>query len=581
MDKGSRKIVWFIAILLVAATLAVYGQVRHHEFIRFDEEVYVTANAQVLQGLTLANLHYAFTSLDAGLWHPLTWLSLMADRQLFGDNAGGYHLTNLLFHLASTLLLFFLFLRMTGAPWRSGCVAALFALHPLHVESVAWVAQRKDVLSAFFWMLTLGAYVRYARRPSWYRYLLVLLVFLLGLMAKPMLVTLPFVLLLLDYWPLGRFARPDADTLTLSDTDRPEEEVRVHRSPFFLLLEKVPLLILAFGAGLMAVYAEGEVGAMVSLGSLPLGTRLANALVSYGDYLVKMVWPFDLAVFYPHPGHPPMLKIILAAALLCSLTFLALKWAKSRPYLVMGWLWYAGTLLPVSGIVQVGSHGMADRYTYLPLLGIFIILSWGIPELLPRQRRTDLLLGLLAGSSLLFLMFLAAKQTAYWQNSETLFRHSLAVTSRNYLIHNNFGAVLMSKGDLEGAMAHYIKALAFKPGYAVTHNNLGNAFVVKGDHARARQHFQEALRIKPDYGRAHRNFGDLLMRMGATDEALVHYRRALFLLADDPELHNNIGVALASKGKIAAGVGHMRRALELKKDFSEAKTNLEKLGQGN
>jgi len=577
LDKKSRQINIAIAILLVTAVLAVYWQVQDYGFIRFDEEVYVTKNLQVQKGLTYEGLRFAFTSSEAGFWHPLTWLSLMLDYQLFRNNAGGYHWTNLLFHLANTLLLFFILQRMTSAPWQSGFVAALFALHPLHVEPVAWIAARKDVLSAFFWMLTMGAYVLYGERPVLSRYLAVLFFFALGLMAKPMVVTLPFILLLLDYWPLHGFYRKGENSGAEKPARLPDGDGRSRAPLLFLLLEKVPLLIMSGAAGLVTVFAEGKAGALAPLGSLPFEARLENALSSYADYLVKMFQPTGLAVFYPHPGHVPLLKLALSLLLLLIISFTALRWAKRRPYLAVGWLWYAVTLLPVSGLIQVGSHAMADRYTYIPLVGIFMALSWGVPEFLPHRRRRTIIISLFSLVVIPVMMLVSRHQASFWRDSETLFRHAVSVASGNYLAHNNLGAVLMEKGDMEGAVYHYRQALKTKPKYAVAHNNLGSALVVKGDYAGAKLHFGEALSSKPDYGRAHRNLADLLMRTGEVDEAIFHYRRALFLLAGDPELHNNTGVALAFKGKIAEAVSHFRLALKLKPDFGEAKANLARL----
>jgi Flp pilus assembly protein TadD len=575
LDIKSRQVTIVIAILLVIAVLAVYWQVQNYSFIRFDEEVYVTKNLQVQKGLSYEGLRFAFASSDAGFWHPLTWLSLMLDYQLFRNNAGGYHWTNLLLHLTNTLLLFIILQRMTSAPWRSGFVAALFALHPLHVEPVAWIAARKDVISAFFWMLTMGAYVLYAERPILSRYLAVLFFFALGLMAKPMVVTLPFILLLLDYWPLHGFYQKGKHSGAEQPARLPDGEERSRAPGYFLLLEKVPLLIMSGVVGLSTVFAEGKAGALVSLDSLPFAVRLENALSSYADYLVKMFRPTGLAVFYPHPGHVPLLKVALSLLLLLIISFAALKWAKRLPYLAVGWLWYVITLLPVSGLIQVGSHAMADRYTYIPLVGVFIALSWGVSECVFNRRK--IIISLFALVAILSMMFLSRHQVSFWRDSETLFLHAVSVASGNYLAHNNLGAVLMEKGDMEGAIHHYRQALETKPKYAAAHNNLGSALAVKGDYAGARLHFAEALSCKPDYGNAHRNLADLLMRQGEVDEAIVHYRRALFLLALDPELHNNAGVALAVKGNIAGAVRHFRLALKLKPDFGEAKDNLARL----
>jgi protein O-mannosyl-transferase len=578
MDTKSRRLSAFIAFFLAACTFIVFWQVQHYGFIRFDEEVYLTKNPHVIDGLTIEGLRYAFTSIEAGFWHPLTWLSLMVDCQLFGNNAGGYHLTNLLFHLANTLLLFFIFLRMTHSPWQSGFVAALFALHPLHVESVAWVAARKDVLSTFFWMLTMGAYVLYVERPNLGLYLLTFFLFTVGLMAKPMLVTLPFVLLLLDHWPLNSIDGKREQKGGASKISRlPDGSGGSQAATLFLLLEKIPFIIMGLIAGIITIFAEAQVGALPSLSFIPLDIRLANALTSCLSYLAKTFWPVKLAVFYPYPGHVPLTQAATVSLILLCISLTVLKEAKRRPYLAVGWLWYIVTLLPVSGLIQVGSHAMADRYTYIPLIGIFIMLSWGVPELLQGRRRRGIILFLCAGVALLFMMILSWHQVSYWQNSETLYSHAASVTSGNYLAHSNWGVALMDKGDVDGAAYHYLQALEVKPDYGIAHNNLGNALVVKGDYVKAKWHFKEAIRNVPNYGRAHRNFGDLLMRTGEVDEAIFHYRRALFLLGDDPELLNNMGVALACKGKIAEAISQFQRALSLKPDFTEAKTNLTKM----
>ncbi|MDO8720850.1 MAG: tetratricopeptide repeat protein [Syntrophales bacterium] len=608
MEKDFRQVSVLIALLLVAATLAVYWQVQHHKFINFDEQVYITENTHVRQGLTLANLRYAFTSMEAGFWHPLTWLSLMTDRQLFLNNAGGFHWTSLLFHLANTILLFFILLRMTKAPWQSGFAAALFALHPLHVEAVAWVASRKDVLSGFFWMLAMGAYSSYVTRPSLRRYFLVVLSFALGLMAKPMIVTLPFVLLLLDYWPLRSISRPNNGVGTGKLARVPDGKGGSQAPLLFLFLEKMPLVIIAILAGMITIIAEGKAGALASFDSFPFPVRLANALVAYVIYLSMTFWPVGLAAFYPHPAHFPLIKVITAIFTLLGVSLFVFVAGRKRPYLVVGWLWYLGTLLPVIGLMQVGSHAMADRYTYLPLVGIFIMLSWGIAEILPCLPKREAIIAFLAGTLLLALMTLSWRQVSYWQDSYTLFSHALKATDNNWLAHNNLGLVLAEQGKMqeaeehyrqalrlmpeyyeahsnlgfslarqgkrEEAVRHYKKALVVNPGYAAAHNNWGMLLAEQGKMPEAEEHYRQALRWSPDYYAAHHNLGIIFARQGRFTEAAAHYLRALAINPENAAAHNNLGMHLAERGAIKEAEEHYRQALRFEPEYYAAHNNL-------
>jgi tetratricopeptide (TPR) repeat protein len=608
MDKDFRPVSILIALLLVAATLAVFWQVQHHKFTNFDEQVYVTENTHVRQGLTLENLRHAFTSMEAGFWHPLTWLSLMADRQLFLNNAGGYHWTSLLFHLANTILLFFILLSMTKAPWQSGFVAALFALHPLHVEAVAWVASRKDVLSGFFWMLTMGAYSSYVARPSIRRYLLVVLSFVLGLMAKPMIVTLPFVLLLLDYWPLKSICRPHNGIFAGKLARAPDGKGGSQAPLFFLFLEKMPLVFIAILAGMITIIAEGKAGALASFDAFPFPVRLANALVSYVSYLSKTFWPAGLAAFYPHPEHIPLIKVITAIFTLLSVSWFVFIARGKHPYLVVGWLWYLGTLLPVMGLMQVGSHAMADRYTYLPLVGIFVMLSWGIAAILPCWPRRGAIIAFLAGALLLALSTLSWRQVSYWQDSYTLFRHALKATDDNWLAHNNLGLVLAEQGKTleaekhyrqalrlmpeyyeahsnlgfllarqgkgEEAVAHYKKALAIHPGYAAAHNNLGMLLAEQGKLKEAEKYYRQALRWSPEYYAAHHNLGIIFAGQGRFTEAAAHYLKALAINPDYAAAHNNLAMLLAARGEVKEAEEHYRQALRGSPEYYAAHNNL-------
>ncbi|MBW1896674.1 MAG: glycosyltransferase family 39 protein, partial [Deltaproteobacteria bacterium] len=457
---NNRRLKVAVLIGLTLLTFLVFWQVTSHEFVIFDDEVYVTQNDEVQKGLSWDGVAWAFTTTHANFWHPLTWLSHMLDCRLFGLNPAGHHLTSLLLHIANTLLLFLVFHRMTGALWPSAFVAALFACHPLHVESVAWVSERKDVLSTLFWMLTLGAYVRYVEHPRGRAYLLAVVFFSLGLMAKPMLVTLPFVLLLLDYWPLDRL---DFGQQSHRPGDQAGHPGYPKSSFFHLLLEKVPFLVLSAVSCIVAYTAQAHGGAIKSSGVFSIDVRIANALISYVSYLEKTFWPHHLAVFYPHPGTWPVWQIAGAGLLLVSISALVLLGMRKKPYLTLGWFWYLGTLVPVIGLVQVGIHAMADRYTYVPLIGVFIMIAWGLQDIAKRWRPQRVVLGLSAAAVICAFTISSARQLNHWQNSSTLFQHALNVTEDNYGAHNNLGLALAQRGKLDEAIDHYLRALEIKP----------------------------------------------------------------------------------------------------------------------
>ncbi len=565
-------------LFLVVATLAVYAKVINYQFINYDDGLYVTDNPMVQGGLTLPGLIGAFTSTCAGLWHPVTMLSHMLDCQLFGLHPGGHHLTSLLFHTANALLLFLWLQRTTGALGPSFLVAALFALHPLHVESVAWVAERKDVLSTFFWLLTMWAYVWYVESPGFRRYLLILACFILGLMAKPMLVTLPLVLLLLDYWPLHRWTSNRSATVSpskgpsrVSPDRKTQQGVSIKR----LAWEKAPLFALAALFTIVTFFAEKEVGAVTSLRDLALTSRLANVMVAYVSYLGQMFWPAHLAVLYPLPMHSlPIWQAPAAGLALAVLTFLALRQARRHPYLPVGWLWYLGTLLPVIGLVQVGVQAMADRYTYVPFIGLFIVVVWGMADLGARWRVPRLLLPVGAGVVLSALMICTWVQVSYWRDSISLYEHTLKVTSSNPLIQSNLGVVLAAQGKMDQAMAHFAEALRLKPDLAKTHNNLGLVLVAQGKMDQAMAQYAEALRLKPDYAEAHNNLGLALAAQGKMDQAVAQYAEALRLKPDLADAHNNLGLALAAQDKMDQAVAQYAEALRLKPDLAKAHNNL-------
>ena len=552
-----------VVLLLIGIVLIAYGTVWNFEFINLDDDLYVTENVQVQQGLGWDSVVWAMTTMEAAFWHPLTWLSHILDYQLFGLNPAGHHLTNLLFHLANVVLLFWVLHRMTGALWPSALVAALFALHPLNVESVAWVAERKNALSTLFWLLTLLAYVGYVKKPGWQRYLGMMGIFVLGLMAKPMLVTLPCVLLLLDYWPLGRLGKGPREFWE-----------RLPR----LAAEKVPFLIPVAAVSLLAIRAQSQAGALPSWEGLSLGTRVGNAVLAYGLYLKKMLWPMDLAVFYPHPGSSLGAGPVVLAALLLVILSLSVGWqGRKSPYLVVGWLWYLGTLVPVSGLIQVGGHAMADRYAYIPLMGLFIILVWGAAELAQTLNLPKIWL---VGASLCLLMTMMGfvrLHLSYWKNSITLFQHTLRFTSDNHLAHSNLGLAFLQQGDLDQAIDHFYRALEIQPGFAPVHSNLGIALRRKGIPDEALQHSIKAVQINPSLAKAHNNLGISLFQKGRVDEALQEFRTALEIKPNYPACYYNLGVVLETQDRTEEAVESFRQVLRWDPEHREAKEHLSHL----
>jgi tetratricopeptide (TPR) repeat protein len=532
-----------ISLFLAAVTLAVFWNLQYYDFILYDDPPYVILNPHVRSGLNMSGIVWALTTMEMSNWHPLTWLSFMLDYEFFRLNPAGYHWTNLLIHIAGTILLFSVFRRMTQAFWQSTFVAALFAIHPLHVESVAWISERKDVLSAFFWFLTMWAYIRYTERPGLQRNFIVILIFALGLMAKPMLVTLPFVLLLLDVWPLRRLAVPFASS----------GEWRLYRVEgrgvtwLQAIQEKIPLFFLACLSSVLTYLAQMNWKAMASLEALSLETRLANALIAYVQYIVKMFWPADLAFFYPYVLWWPPWVVTCAVLLLTALTLLALWCLPTRPYLAVGWFWYLGTLVPVIGIVQVGSQAMADRYTYIPLIGLFTIIAWGIPDFLGESRFKKSLLAVLSVIVLSVLAVFSWQQVQYWKNSVTLFERALSVTSKNYLAHNNLGVALFLEGRITEALRHFESALQIKPKFADAHHNIGAAMAAQGKFEEAIRSYREALRFRPDDAGSYNNIGVALAAQGNFDGAIDHYRQALHIRPDHEKARANMAAALAER----------------------------------
>jgi protein O-mannosyl-transferase len=564
-----------VCILLVCIVWIAFGQTLHHEFVNYDDGPYVYANPRIINGLTPGNVQWAFTHVHAANWHPLTTISHMLDCQLYGLQPWGHHLTNILLHAAAAILLFFALRELTGSGhavggigdagrdqrsrlqlWASASVAALFAIHPVRVESVAWVAERKDVLSGVFFMLTLLAYARYVRsdRFSWGRYTTVLVLFALGLMCKPTLVTLPFVLLLLDYWPLRRV----------------RSQWSVIRG---LILEKVPLFVLSAVSCVATILAQKE--AFAPIRAVPLQERLANAVVAYVEYMGQAIYPANLAVLYPYPGGGLSVgEVILALLFLLIVSVIFFLCRKSYAFLLTGWLWFVGMLVPMIGIVQVGSQPRADRYTYLPEIGLYILVTWSVMELLKSWRHKREVLAVAASVVIAVFVTLSYFQTSYWLNSETLWRHTVDITSRNYIAHNNLAGTLLERGQLNEAIANYREALEIKPEVAQVQSNLGNALLREGQVEEAIVHLQTALQIDPAYAEAYNHMGSAVMKKGQAGEAIAYYQRAVQLNTSYADAYNNLGVAFLRNGQADQAIAYYKKAVAINPGSAEMQFNL-------
>lgn len=558
-----------IILLLILSSLVVYGQVREFDFVHFDDTVYVSQNKAIQQGLTVDSVIWALTTVHAANWHPVTWLSHMTDYRLFGLNPGMHHMTSVFLHIINSMLLFFIFRKMTGNLWQSAMIAALFALHPLHVETVAWVSERKDVLSTLFWMLTMRTYLAYVEQPSGRRYAAVVLFFVLGLMSKPMLVTLPFVLLLLDYWPLNRIAfRPWSEQSGIKQLALAAPLVR----------EKIPLFILVILSSVITYYAQQKGEAVAPLDVIPMAERITNAIAAYVGYIGKAVYPVHLACLYPHPGMLPWWKVAGSGLLIAAISAAAFGSARKHPYVIVGWLWYLGTLVPVIGIVQVGSQAMADRYTYVPVVGLFLIIVWGVPELFKKWGYGKKALAVGSVVALCVLMLLARQQAGYWKNSITLFERALEVTNDNYTMHYNLANVLARDDqgavDDEAAVRHYLETLRIKPNFADAHNNLANLYMVKGRLDAAIEQYVKVLEIDPGYEGVHYNLGIAAFRQGRAREAADHFKLALQAMTDNAEAYFLYGNALYQAGDADEAIRAYRRAIHLRPDYVEAYCNL-------
>ncbi|MBW1861390.1 MAG: tetratricopeptide repeat protein [Deltaproteobacteria bacterium] len=546
-----------ICLSLTFITLASFWQVQYCDFINLDDIPFIIENPHIQAGLNKKAIVWAFTTTYPDYWHPLTWLSHMLDYQLYGLNPSGYHFNNLLLHIANTLILFLCLNRMTGARWRSAFIAALFAFHPLHVESVAWVIERKDVLSTFFWMLSLWSYIRYVERPIMSKYLLILLFFLLGLLSKPMLVTFPFTLLLLDYWPLQRFKHlyiKDGRFIGL----RP-------------IWDKVPLIILATISSFATFFTAQSTSTVVSLNTLPIKFRIGNAFISYSSYIKKMLWPQDLAVFYPHPGHTLSIsQVIVSGLLLIFISIWFIKSARSKPYLPVGWFWYLGTLIPVIGIIQVGALSMADRFTYIPLIGLFLIIAWGIPDLFKKWYYMKYVLIFCAGFALSLCIILTFFQVKYWKNSITLFEHAIEVNSNNYLAHYNLALASSKKGDFKKAIRHFDMTLRLRPDYASAHNEIGISLAGESRFKEAIEHHLKALLFDPENHTYHNNLGVTLAKHDKLEKAVSHYSEALRIKPDFITAHINLGLVFHQSRRFKKAITQYQNALEIESNHPKA-----------
>ena len=566
-----RAVTGIVSVFLAVIVWIAFSQALRHELVGYDDQRYVVQNQWVTNGVTPGGIKWAFTHVHASNWHPLTTISHMLDCQLYGLQPWGHHLTNILLHAAAVILLFFALRKLTGDLWPSLLVAAVFAVHPLRVESVAWVSERKDVLSGVFFMLTLWAYARYARGKgaASFWYVTVLVLFALGLMCKPTLVTLPFVLLLLDYWPLGR--------------SQPSSSLGARTTWKRLVVEKLPLFVLSVASCVATLLAQQD--ALDASLKPPLMERFGNALVSYVVYLGQMIWPARLAVLYPYPeGTLKVGQAILALLLLLSLSAAVFVWRRKYPFLLTGWLWYLGMLVPMIGIVQVGSQVRADRYTYLPQIGLYILVAWGAMGLFHQWRRSRVIL---AAAALLILTALTTRsyfQTSYWRDTETLWRHATATTSNNYIASNNLAQVLFESGRFDEAIAECQKALKIKPDLAAAHNNLGVALIrsKQGGGTALRQksideaigHYRAALQIKPDFIQARSNLGNVLLQKGQVDEAIAQFQKALEVDAQYAEAEFSLGKAFWQKREVNEAIAHYQKAVEISPDYAEARYSL-------
>ncbi len=583
-ELGPKQVVW-ASLLLFLLVFAAFAPSLRNNFVNFDDPDYVLWNPHVRSGLTTGNVSWAFSSAYAGNWHPLTWLSHMVDCEVYGLRAWGHHLSSTLLHAANSVLAFLFFRRTTGAFWRSLCVAALFGLHPLRVESVAWVAERKDVLSTFFFLLTLTAYAQYARfqipEPgvgptdraqnflsscprAWVWYASTFVLFGLGLMSKPMLVSLPFLLLLLDYWPLQRLKSWGLRS--------------GHRGLWALFLEKAPFLLIAVAVGTATVVAQQSGGAVAAMGRIPWHSTVGNVAISYARYIGKLLYPANLAVYYPYSRSWPVIEVLAAGAALFAASALVIVLRRERPYLPVGWFWFVGTLIPVIGLVQIGGQSIADRYTYIPSLGFLICLVWGVFDVTARCRRQSIILAALFGTAVVCCSGLTLRQIGWWKDGETLFRHALTVTGGNYMAHLNLGSALQQKGKSpDEAMAHFREALKLRPNSFAARMNLAIMLDQAGKLDEAARQYRQALRLSPGEVELRFNLGVVLYKLRRFTEALQQFKLVLTRKPNYSEAHQNLGAIFYLQGHLDEAISEYEEALRLKPSNAAAKDALDHL----
>jgi len=587
----NKKYKYLIIFFLIVVSFAAFGRIIGNDFINFDDNVYITENNHIKAGLNSETIKWAFSAVVSSNWHPLTLISHALDWSLFGANASGHHFVSLLLHIGTAILLFLFLNKTTASLWPSAFVAALFALHPLRVESVAWAAERKDVLSMFLGSAVLYAYALYVEKPKLSKYCLCLILFALGLMAKPMLVTLPFVMLLLDYWPLERWQKALQPPLlpVSNDSGLVKKKIKqrgadstkeknvalplMNRAKIIrsLLWEKLPFIFLAIVSCVVTIWAQSKDGAVASLDQLPLIDRMLNAIVSYVQYLMKIFWPVHLAIFYPYRQFLPSWQVFGAASILLGISIAVIYAIKKAPFLFVGWFWYLGTLVPVIGLMQVGKQSIADRYTYFPSIGIAIMLAWSVVYL--SKVKLCKIIIIPAAIILAALTYLTWQQCGYWKNSIVLYNHVLRATEDNYLAHNNIGMALSAEGKNDEAITHYREAIDINPSYVDAHYNLADTFVKQNKIDQAIEHLREAVRITPSFA-ALNNLGVNLERQLKHDEAIYYYRKALLIEPQNPGIHFNLGVALGNKGELKEAAEHFRQAINLKPDYEEARQAL-------
>jgi len=566
-----KRYIIIIPIFLILSTCFIYFQVKDHEFIDLDDKIYITENPYILSGLTLENIKWAFSisnKTDKTYWLPLTWISHMLDVQLWGIDAGGHHLTNLCLHIINTLLLFFILKKMTGAIWKSAFVASLFALHPINVDTVAWVAERKNLLSTSFWFIALLAYTTYAKRPNLTRYLVVIISYIIGLLAKPMLITFPFVLLLLDYWPLGRIKMHSKGSMW-SCNNFMNNLIEVLKLQ--VIVDKIPMILITFISIYISVLSVKPMNATITMKNIPMDVRISNALVSYIAYIWKFIWPFNLAVYYPFPSTIPYWQGAGAFLMIVLISTAVLRAHGKYPYLPVGWFWFIGTIIPVSGIYQVGFWpAMADRWAYIPFIGLFIMVAWGVPELLEKWRHKKQFIIILSGISLSILMILSWKQLGYWQNSELLFEHNIEVNKNDGLTHLLLAKTLISQGDLDKAIIHCNESIKIDPSDAGPYNILGRIFRDKGELSKSVFYCSKAIQIDPSFIDAYNTLGVTFMHQDNFSDAIRMFSKVLEIEPGNEPANINMGMCLKKQGNVDEAIRYFHKALLTKPDSSVA-----------